>query len=314
VKRNETLPGDPQPRLTEDEEIQTTFDNQECKHLPGEDDVLVIVRTGATEALEKLPIHFTTILGCIPHFVVYSDFEETIAGHQVYDAFDEVNATIKEQNPDFELYNRLKQNGRDALLASDLATSSHGNTGNLGNPGWRLDKWKFLPLVDKALRIRPSAKWYVFVEADTYLVWENLLTWLSTFDASEPHYIGSQMQIGEVIFGHGGSGFAISSPAMQMVAERRAAHLEEYDEFTAGHWAGDCVLGKALNDVGVHVKWMWPILQAKSPGGMNHATVTWGKRLWCYPVVSYHTVSPVEIATFWEFERVWFEQVSLSYW
>jgi hypothetical protein len=88
---------------------------------------------------------------------------------------------------------------------------------SLGNPGWKLDKFKFLPMVYKALRQMPQAKWVVFVELDTYPMWSNLLDYLSKFDANTPHYIGKQMFIGDVLFAHGGSGFALSAPAMRKV-------------------------------------------------------------------------------------------------
>ncbi|XPS79884.1 hypothetical protein M3J09_011854 [Ascochyta lentis] len=49
------------------------------------DDVLVVLRTGATESREKLPVHFRTTLRCVPHFVVFSDLDETVEGHEVHD-------------------------------------------------------------------------------------------------------------------------------------------------------------------------------------------------------------------------------------
>src|ERR1700712_5059273 len=49
------------------------------------DDILVVLRTGATESLEKVPVHFRTTLQCVPHVVVYSDMDEEIEGHAVHD-------------------------------------------------------------------------------------------------------------------------------------------------------------------------------------------------------------------------------------
>lgn len=37
--------------------------------------------------------------------------------------------------------------------------------------GWKLDRFKFLPMVDKTYQMRPCADWYVFIEADVYYFW-----------------------------------------------------------------------------------------------------------------------------------------------
>lgn len=54
--------------------------------LPGLDNAFVILRTNATEAPSKLPIHFATTLHCTPHYAIYSDPVEEIAGHPIHDA------------------------------------------------------------------------------------------------------------------------------------------------------------------------------------------------------------------------------------
>lgn len=54
--------------------------------LPGLDNVFVVLRTNATEAPSKLPVHFATTLHCTPHYATYSDLAEEIAGHPIHDA------------------------------------------------------------------------------------------------------------------------------------------------------------------------------------------------------------------------------------
>src|SRR5690242_9377816 len=168
-----------------------------CPQNPISKEVLVVLRTGATEVLEKLPVHFNTTLRCIPDYVIYSDYEEEFEGIHIYDVFDELSLDLKDSVPDFELYHQLKVKGRDGLSLNGIEHYGSGPSGSLGNPGWKLDKFKFLPMIDKALRHRPQAKWFVFLELDTYLMWGNLLEYLSNFDAEVPYYIGKQMFIGE---------------------------------------------------------------------------------------------------------------------
>lgn len=216
-----------------------------CPQSPLGDDILVVLRTGATEAHEKLPIHFQTVVTCLPDFVIYSD------------------------------------------------------------SGWKLDKWKFMPMVDRALRHRPEAKWFVFVEGDTYLVWQNMLEWLSKFDPEQPHYLGKHMYIGDVLFGHGGSGFVLSNPAMQKVSRRWRETKTDIEAYTAEQWAGDMVLGKVIKDVGVDMFWAFPNLQGDSPTTIDWNVSKLGREPWCYAPTTFHHMNSLEYEALWRFEQRW---------
>lgn len=235
-----------------------------CAHIPGFENILVVLKTGATEALDKLPVHFDTTLKCVPHYVVFSDYEERIAGQKVYDVLEDVSEDIKRSSPDFHLYNRVQEHGRESIQASELehwATAANTPAGILDNPAWRLDKWKLMPLMEKSFSLRPEAQWYVFMEVDTFIIWTNLLEWLSRIDSTKPHYLGSEAQAGDSVLGHGA--FIVSNPAIQMVSEQRETHVEYYNEYTASQSAGNCVLGKAMEDVGVPLTRAWPDLQSE---------------------------------------------------
>ncbi|BDD59102.1 hypothetical protein MPDQ_001230 [Monascus purpureus] len=296
-------------------------DTTSCHYHPELEHVLVILKTGVTEALDKIPMHIGTTLRCIPHYAVFSDYEEDIpaAGssgltHQVVRSIDvlrNVSEEVKQSNLDFDLYNRVHERGRAGLQATDTANDKNNVNSAFGkpdNPGWKLDKWKFLPMIDEALRIRPEAKWYVFMEADTYIIWQNLGQWLGRLDASKPFYLGSQMQIGNVIFAYGGSGIVLSNPAMKKVSQHRAQRMEELEDYTRGHWAGDCVLGKALADADVPLTWAWPMMQTSRVWEIDPFTDGYGRRPWCHPVVSFHHMNADDIKTMWRFEQDWFQQ------
>lgn len=277
-----------------------------CPNLPGMEDVLVILKTGVTEAREKIPVQIQTSLQCVSHFVIFSDFEEEIAGVQTYDVLRTVKKQIMEKNPDFEIYNRVQELGRDGLNSTDFPIAVNGPFGRTNNPGWKLDKWKFLPMVDKARQVRPDAKWYVFMEADTYLIWPNLVAWLARQDSKKPRYFGNPVQINDVIFAHGGSGIVLSSPAMQLVSDRYASYVEEINSFTAVQWAGDCVLGKVLADVGVPLSWSWPMLQGGMPWDFDYFGDAFRKKTWCYPAISFHHANATEVEQMWQFNQEWF--------
>ncbi|KAI0164758.1 hypothetical protein GGR57DRAFT_450485 [Xylariaceae sp. FL1272] len=277
-----------------------------CPESPLPSSVAVILRTGATESQEKLAIHFSTILSCIPDILIYSDFTETIFGHQTHDILSDVNEDIKSTTPEFTLYNHLRAHGREGLSYETLYGSGPG--GAQDNPGWKLDKWKFLPMVDRALRDRPEAKWYVFVEGDTYLLYQNMVAYLSKFDADIPYYLGKHMYINGIFFGHGGSGFALSRPAVEKVSRHWLDHLTEYDELTQREWAGDAILGKAIKDAGIDMFSAFPHLQGDSLTTIDWNVSKLDREPWCFAPTTFHHVNRAEFEMLWEFEQEWITQ------
>ncbi|KAH7089466.1 hypothetical protein FB567DRAFT_301726 [Paraphoma chrysanthemicola] len=266
-------------------------------------EVLVVVRTGATEALEKLPVHFDTTLRCVPDFVVYSDLEENIQGHHVNDVLNDVSETLKASGPEFELYEQLRTQRREGLNSTVHLGS--GPSGSPENLSWKLDRFKFMPMVNKALLHRPTAKWFVFIEADTYLQWQNLLKYLAKFDSDQNYYIGKQMWIGEVLFAHGGSGFVLSAAAMRTVTNHWRPRMINYDKYTAENWAGDMVLGKVLRDAGVQLFWAFPHFQGDPVSSLDHSVTKIDRRPWCYAPITYHHMRETDIRKLWDFAEAW---------
>ncbi|KAJ5691658.1 hypothetical protein N7488_012393 [Penicillium malachiteum] len=269
-------------------------------------DVMVILKTGATEAQEKVPVQLRTGLQCVPHFAIFSDYEEVIGGVRTYDVLQNVSQSVIDKEPEFEFYKHLQQNGRDGLSAEDWGDDTNGPFGKVNNPGWKLDKWKFLPMTAGALELMPDAKWYVFIEADTYIVWQNLVNWLDHLEHTRTYYLGSPMQIGETLFGYGGAGVILSHQANVRLQKYRAESMDEIDEMTASEWAGDFVLAKALENTQIPLTWAWPMMMTTSPWEVDHFSEAYGRQPWCYPVVSYHHMSPREIELMWRFDRGWF--------
>jgi hypothetical protein len=278
-----------------------------CPTYPLAKDILLVLRTGATESLQKLPIHFETTLQCIPNHVIYSDYSETIQGHRIHDVLDSVSSDIKATAPEFALYKTLQKSGRAGIQSSKHHGS--GPKGSLDNPAWKLDKFKFLPMVDRALKHQPKAKWFVFIEADTYLMWTNLLAYLSKLDDATELYIGKHMYIGSNLFAHGGSGFILSSPAAHKVVAHWRKYIAEYESYTVGQWAGDMVLGKVLKDVGIRLHSAFPHFQGDAVWALDYNSSSpeedGFRRLWCYAPITYHHMSPGDIRNQWAIEQDW---------
>ncbi|KAK2882531.1 hypothetical protein FQN49_000258 [Arthroderma sp. PD_2] len=291
--------------------LYSSLEEFERRSLPGLKDVHVVLKTGATEALRKLPVHFSTTLRDVPRFTLFSDYEEDVGGFHLHDVLKSVDDDIKNEHPDFELYRRLRDTGRETLSPTWNKTIDESTpAGKPKNPGWVLDKWKFLPMMHETLQARDDAEWYVFIEADTYIVWPNLIGWLETFNASEPIFLGSQMKIGDIIFAHGGSGFALSRPALEQIVEYHSSRVDEWDTYTSHQWAGDAILGKALADSGINLTWSWPMFQGATPWTFDHLSASYNKLPWCYPPVAYHHMDPADIREFWRFEMTWSKEAS----
>ncbi|KAL1640273.1 hypothetical protein SLS58_007089 [Diplodia intermedia] len=212
-------------------------------HLPGADDIFIVLKTGATVAHAKVPIHLRTTFRCAPHFALFSDLDDTIDGHPVHDVFGggSIPAAVKAAaaaaaNDDgneydaagaFELYDR--QRAWQAARV-DIAAKAAGDAA-LRQAAWDLDKWKFLPLLRAALARAPRGphtQWFVFIEADTALVWSNLLRWLPRFDAGKAWYIGCPTWIAGTAFAHGGTGIILSRPALARLAAALDADASLY--------------------------------------------------------------------------------------
>jgi hypothetical protein len=311
-----------QPDQTQDESEPPR--KPPCWNIPGSNDTVVILRTGSTELEDRFRIHLSTSLRCYPHYLIFSDYEESYHGEKIYDALSRVNETIKSHHPDFELYRRIQFQGRSALEPSELSGSPEAFErlgGNAENAGWKLDKWKFMPVLNQTIHEYPDKEWYVFIEADSFLLWSMLQQYLSLLDPAEPHYIGAGSCMGEDLFAHGGSGFVASGPAMIMATQHYATHKTEIEALTDHEWAGDYVLAKALNEAGVETTDAWPHFQGDYPGLVAYAGAdgrygpAQGLREWCVPTISYHHMSSEMIESLWEFEQRWIsgrENVSLA--
>ncbi|KAM0701655.1 hypothetical protein Q7P35_010564 [Cladosporium inversicolor] len=290
-----------------------------CKHLAENHDTLLILRTGATEIADRIPTHISTTSLCyFRQHVIFSDYAETFHGERVLDALESVDPDIVTNNHDFELYRRIKQYGRAVLAQSELSgnrSQTPSGTGHTEIPRWKLDKWKFVPMVNRTFYEYPEMNWYVFAEGDTSILWSTLHAYLASIDHTEPHYLGSATNIGDdAAFAYGGAGFIVSRLAMQMAAEYYKAQKATIEAYTEENWAGDAVLGKVFFDAGVPVKDIWPVMHGDSTSQTLFAR-PWSpgvpketEQIWCYPAASLHHMSPAAVDSLWHYEQEFSKQ------
>lgn len=156
---------------------------------------VLLIKTGASVAAKRLPAHFNNELGSstIP-FQIYSDAEQDLEGHQLIDILADIASSDFVQKDDkFDPYRRQR------------AALSKGEQAHSDDAFWDIDVYKNIPMALDAVERFPDADWYIFADADTYIVQSNLLKYLGTLDPQAHHYLGATAMINDIAFAHGGS-------------------------------------------------------------------------------------------------------------
>lgn len=275
------------------------------------DDVLLILKTGATVLWKRLPIHMTTTLSPErinpKNTVIYSEVEAQIGNRTIIDILSQFPQAVKD-SPDFDLYRAIRdwEDTNFYIEHTGLPGDDDGPPG-----GWRLDKYKFLPLIEHAGTNWPKAKWYLYTEDDTYMFLPNVLRYLFTYDYRESHWLGGLGEKLGITFAHGGSGFALSRAAWEQSFGKGGDLVKKYQSFVDDACCGDYALGKVLNDFGVKFgenhgdeKESWGF------NGLPHWKIEFSRDNWCKPVLTWHHAHNRDIARYHALEKSWDFSVS----
>lgn len=163
-----------------------------CSKFPDPGTVAIALKTGATEGAEKVPMQLLTCLRCAENVMIFSDLEQTVAGRQFHDALSAIPKSAMEGNPEFDYYWKLKEAQKYGQIERMLRKVRDAEDPDL-LASWVLDKYKHLHMWEKLYAAYPDKEWYLMMDADTYLVWPNLLSWIRKIPdpVSTPWYIGS---------------------------------------------------------------------------------------------------------------------------
>ncbi|KAK4541418.1 hypothetical protein LTR36_008019 [Oleoguttula mirabilis] len=268
--------------------------NSYCDEYPGNDTIAAIVKTGATEALIRLPTQLVASLRCVKEPIIVSDLEQTLGRHRIHDVLANIAPEDKDANPDFDIYRKQREyatSGQRIKLHSLSSLPVVGDDWRTKgkSAAWGLDKYKFLHMVEKAWELQPEREWYVFIEADTYLSWRNLLGFLGKYDSQKPWYFGDPVLMHEhkptiLQFAHAGSGFILSGSLVRDWVVNHAGLANRWDKRIPEMWFGGYVMADALDEeLKVTVTDVTPMMQRENP-----ARVPFGADVWCKPVVTLH--------------------------
>lgn len=285
----DALPVQPEPEpYTEITEPPTHHVAEFCKHAQGAQHVMVVIRTSKAEIATTLPTRLESLLECVPNFAIFSDHAGEINGYKVHNALEPISGDTKRGHAEFHEYQLMHA---DAEHEPDAAKTKE------------LEKWKFLPMVYQAYHLRPSARFFIFIEADTSLSWTNLLQWVGRLDYRIPYHSGAPTFMGGVQISQRGAGILLSQGALRR-------YVKSYDELYESKWeaqiakecCGDLLLSMALNDAHVELYSSWPMLQTEQP-----STLDYTQKLWCVPAVSWHHMVGDHLRDMWKNEKKWVE-------
>ncbi|KAI5458590.1 hypothetical protein BGZ63DRAFT_362431 [Mariannaea sp. PMI_226] len=267
-----------------------------------------VLKMGHGENRTKIKAQFDSVSACFEQddLLIFSDHEETIYGHEVIDILADLPAGYYEDNPDFVDYVWQKEMRANGTLDKDKEATARIN-------GWRIDKYKFLPMVERAWRTKPNKDFYFFFETDTYVFWDNVFRFLHTFDPEKPLYMGSPspgrhdaIRDIKTWFANGGPGFVLSRGAIKTLLARKATSYGQFvEEPITEKWlpllredcCGDSVLGWALWNVGISLQGYWPMFNPHPLQG-----IPFSEKYWCQPVLTLHKTLPQDMVDVWRWE------------
>jgi hypothetical protein len=270
-----------------------------CIDVPSANNVVVSIKTGASEAAIKIPAQMQTALGCAKNVLFFSDLEQEITPYYLHDALDTVTASVIDNNPDFDLYRKQYELWRSKKDISALdGERSPESPGDLA--AWSLDKYKNLHILEKTWALKPDMDWYIFIDADTYVFWSNMLRWLATMDPTKKSYFGSEVRVSGERFAHGGTGIILSKAVMYEMAVTHNGTATRWDPQIHEHCCGDFVLGLALKEYGTSLQDVWPFMSGESPSTLPFGPST--PEYLCRPALTMHHLTTTEMKELADFE------------
>ncbi|KAM6478964.1 glycosyltransferase family 31 protein [Trichoderma sp. SZMC 28011] len=273
-----------------------------------------VLKTGHGDNKEKLNAQMDSTSACFTpdELIIFSDLDEKIRDHHAIDILAHLpsahyNATTFKMWEEYLAQKEMQANG----VLDTAAQVKHIN-------GWALDKFKFLPMMERAWAMKPNRDFYVFYETDTYIFWDNLFRFLQTYNPDANVYIGSPSpgrrdpKRGDqgTLFANGGPGYVISRGAMKTLLQRTTGPYGQYTDDPLSvkfsylnhddECCGDSVLGWVLWELGIPMHGHWPMF---SDYGLHD--IPFNDQHWCQPLITLHKTSPKDMVDLftWEFSQ-----------
>ncbi|PNP60270.1 hypothetical protein THARTR1_00294 [Trichoderma harzianum] len=125
-----------------------------------------VLKTGHSEDRAKLEAQLDSVSACFrpDELLIFSDLDERIRNHTAIDILANLPSKYYDvdYNPDIGSYLLQKELRQNGTLDTDEEAKKRIN-------GWLLDRYKFLPQIERAWLLRPDRPFYFFYETDTYV-------------------------------------------------------------------------------------------------------------------------------------------------
>jgi hypothetical protein len=270
-----------------------------CQNFPKEllDEIQVVLKVSSGEG-SATKAHLSTVTSCITNLIIVGDREERLGDRRVIDILAELPKSYEVNNLDFQAYVDQKK------------AHTEGETVKESQRSFKLDRFKYLPMVDKAYTANPKAKWFVFLESDVYFFWDTLFRLLSQLDSTSSHYLGEPHKGSDGrYFAYGGAGFVLSQGLMKKLIPPKTVSAVEipresrlsyrFEDWVKEEARGDAVLSYAIqNATGVKMAALHPTFSSYQ---LKDIKTT--RERWCYPLLSLHQLGPEQMENLWKWER-----------
>ncbi|KAF2101506.1 hypothetical protein NA57DRAFT_64278 [Rhizodiscina lignyota] len=266
-----------------------------CAGLEGADRIVVVVKTGATEANLKVPPQLRTSLRCAPNIFIFSDMEQTIGKHKVHDALKNVRDEIKDGSPDFHIYREQQKLKDPDKIIETLSGMRTPDSADLA--AWTLDKYKNIHIAEDIWELQPNYDWYLYIDADTYVMWPTLLQWTKRLDPDKISYMGAKATLDDRLFAHGGTGYLLSRAAMFKIVVENNGTAARWDPRANEECCGDLLLALAIKEYGIDLINVSPTMNGYEPD-----TIPFDKNRWCQYVATMHHITPDKFENIAQFE------------
>ncbi|KAH6716806.1 hypothetical protein BKA61DRAFT_477275 [Leptodontidium sp. MPI-SDFR-AT-0119] len=272
------------------------FSQSQCPDPELASNIVIAVKTGASEASEKIPTLMQTSLRCAKNIFFFSDLEQDIGPYHLHDVLVDISPEVKKLDGAFEFY-RLQQEAwrRDGNVNSTKGMKDLKSPNDLA--AWTLDKYKNTHILEKVWEFAPDKEWYIVIDADTYIVWSNLLHWLPSLDSAKNMFLGSVAFIGSTGFAHGGSGTVFSRSLMYDYAVTHNGTAARLDSKIHNLCCGDVMVSEALKEYGNDLINIQPEFSGQKPG-----TIPYYTDYWCQPSLTMHHYNAEDMKAFHQFE------------
>lgn len=279
---------------TQDQHSGELFSQNPCPNNNLASNIVVAVKTGASEASGKIPTLMQTSLRCAKNVFFFSDLEQDIGPYHMHDALLNVSPEVKKLDGAFDFYRQQQEAWRqDGNVGSTREmTSSPEN-----NPAWTLDKYKNTHILEMLWEFAPEKEWYIVIDADTYIIWSNLLRWLPSLDSAKKMFLGSVAFLGSTGFAHGGSGTVFSRSLMYDYAATHNGTAARMDSKIQASCCGDVMVSEVLKEYGNDLVNIQPEISGQKPGTIPYLT-----DYWCQATLTMHHFNAGDMKEFHQFE------------